>query len=144
MPESIIHLHVPATTKGRWIRLSRSAGLRLTDYIINAVEAYMHQQLVNISIPDDLEFSELRLARDADGDVSFEWPVIETICKHNKLPIELFSEEPEDNVCQLIVFWYQSHKQHGGIDDPVAEDLLRELAAEEAAGQPFSLQPGRA
>lgn len=144
MPESVIHLHVPAATKGRWIRASRAAGLRLTDYIVNAVENQMNQQLVNISIPDNLDFSALKLARDADGAVSLEWPIVEKICKHNHLPIEIFSEAPEEILCRLIVVWYNSHKALGGNPDPIAEDLLAEIAAEDSAGQFVSFQPGRA
>ena len=34
-----IYLRVPAATKGRWVRESRQAGLRLTDWITRAVEA---------------------------------------------------------------------------------------------------------
>ncbi len=45
MNDSLIHLRVPAATKGRWVRASRAAGQRLTDYITCAVEAYMQQQL---------------------------------------------------------------------------------------------------
>lgn len=36
MNDSLIHLRVPAATKGRWIRASRAAGMRLTDWIVGA------------------------------------------------------------------------------------------------------------
>lgn len=39
MPDAIIHIRVPAATKGRWVRESRQDGLRLTDWITRAVEA---------------------------------------------------------------------------------------------------------
>ena len=39
-----IHLNVPAATKGRWVRASRAVGMRLTDWIVDAVEAHMQQQ----------------------------------------------------------------------------------------------------
>jgi len=144
MTNTIIHLHVPAATKGRWIRASRAAGLRLTDYIVNAVEQYMQQQIVSIAIPEDLTFSALKLARDSDGAVSFEWSAIEKICSHNKLAAELFHDAPEENVCRLIVSWYQQHRAIGGHSDPTAEDLIAEVSAEDAAGQSVSFQPGRA
>lgn len=73
--ESLIHLRVPSATKGRWVRASRAAGMRLTDWIVDAVEA---------------------------------------------------------------------HRQHGGEADPVAEDLISEVLAEERAGQKISHEPGRA
>lgn len=43
MTDSLIHLRVPAAIKGRWIRASRAAGMRLTDWIAQAVEAHMPQ-----------------------------------------------------------------------------------------------------
>lgn len=144
MTDSLIHLRVPAVTKGRWVRASRAAGQRLTDYITAAVEAYMQQQMTKVAIPNDLNFSDLRLARDPDGSVSFDWAVIERICEASGLPVELLREGPEDNVAGLLIGWYQAHRQRGGAPDPVAEDLLAEVRAEESAGQPFSHAPGRA
>lgn len=143
-PESLIHLRVPAATKGRWIRASRAAGMRLTDWIVNAVEAHMQQQLEKVSIPDDLDFSDLRLARDPNGGVSFDWAVIERICEASNLQVEMFRDAPEDNVAGLIVGWYNEHLQSGGASDPVAEDLISEVLAENDAGQSVSHQPGRA
>lgn len=143
-PDSLIHLRVPAATKGRWVRASRAAEMRLTDWIVNAVETYMHQQMKKVVIPDDLKFSDLHLARDSDGDVSFDWGVIERICEASGLPVEIFRDAPEDNVSGLIVGWYQAHCQQGGERDPVADDLIAEVAAEEKAEQIISHQPGRA
>ena len=37
-----------------------------------------------------------------------------------------------------------AHRQHGGEADPVADDLIAEVVAEEEAGQTVSHQPGRA
>lgn len=139
-----IHLRVPAATKGRWVRFSRAAGLRLTDWIVDAVEAYMQQQLTKVAVPAGLDFSDLHLARDADGDVSFDWSVIERICAASGLPVEMFRDAPEDNVAGLIVAWYQAHRERGGASDPVAEDLIAEVLAEEAAGQRVSHRPGHA
>jgi hypothetical protein len=50
----------------------------------------------------------------------------------------------EDNVSGLIIGWYQAHRQQGGEPDPVAEDLIAEVLAEDAAGQNTSLPPGSA
>tara|TARA_Y100001972_G_scaffold82164_1_gene99982 strand:- start:16104 stop:16538 length:435 start_codon:yes stop_codon:yes gene_type:complete len=144
MTDAIIHLRVPATTKGRWVRASRAAGMRLTDWIVDAVEAHMQQQVAKVAIPDDLAFSDLRLAREANGSVSFDWAVIERICEASGLPVEMLRDAPEDNVSGLIVGWYQAHRQHGGEADPVADDLIAEVVAEEEAGQTVSHQPGRA
>lgn len=144
MSDALINLRVPAAIKGRWVRASRAAGQRLTDYITSAVEAYMQQQLTRLAIPDDIDFAALHLARDADGAVSFDWAVIERICRANNLPVELLREGPEDNLAGLLIGWYSAHRNAGGAPDPVAEDLLAEVQAEAAAGQAFSYEPGRA
>ena len=36
--EALIHLRVPAATKARWVRESRAAGMRLTEWIVQRVE----------------------------------------------------------------------------------------------------------
>lgn len=144
MSDATIHIRVSAATKGRWIRESRAAKMRLTEWIINAVENYMEQQMAKVSIPDDLDFSDLRLERDSDGSVSFDWDVVERICKSSGLPVTMFRDASEDNVAGLIVSWYQAHRQNGGAADPVAEDLIAEVIEEEKAGQQVSYQPGSA
>jgi len=144
MSDALINLRVPAATKGRWVRASRAAGQRLTDYITSAVEAYMQQQLARVAIPERLDFADLRLAREPDGSVSFEWGVIERICAASGIPVELLRDGPEDNVAGLLIGWYCAHRERGGNADPVADDLLAEVQAEDAAGQHVSHAPGRA
>ncbi len=145
MTDSLIHLRVPSATKGRWVRASRAAGMRLTDWITAAVEQHMQQQqLTRIVIPEGITFASLRLARDPDGALSFDWAPIEAICRASGLPVELYSEGPEDNVCQLLTHWYHAHLQQGGERDPVQDDLIAEALTEDASGQPYSYPPGRA
>lgn len=36
--EALIHLRVPAALKARWVRESRAAGMKLTDWVIKRVE----------------------------------------------------------------------------------------------------------
>mgnify|MGYP001055295233 CR=1 FL=1 len=38
MTTALIHLNVPAPLKGRWVRASRAAGMRLSDWIVQHVE----------------------------------------------------------------------------------------------------------
>lgn len=139
--ESTIHLNVSAALKGRWVRASRMAGMKLSDWIIDAVEAHMR---AHIKIPDNIDFSDLKLSRDKDGMVSFDWATIEEICDASGLDIGVFRDAPEDSVSGLIVAWYSAHRGAGGAQDPVAEDLIAEVVAEDSAGQGFSLPPGRA
>lgn len=104
----------------------------------------MQRQTARMEIPDDVDFADLKLARDPDGAVSFDWSVIERICAVSGVPIEPLRNGPEDNVAGLIVNWYAAHRANGGNPDPVAEDLLAEVRAEDAVGQQTSHAPGRA
>lgn len=145
MPDALIHLRVPAATKARWVRASRSAGLRLTDWLTTIVEAHMAKtMLAQITIPDDVRFSDLRLARGPDGQVSFDWTPIERICAASGIDVALLRDGPEDNVGGLVVAWYAEHLRHGGERDPVQDDLIAETLAEERGGQRVSLPPGSA
>lgn len=144
MTDATIHLRVPPALKGRWTRASRAADMRLTDWIIEAVEAHMAQQLTKITIPDDVQFADLKLQRDPDGAVSFDWSPIERICRASGLDVAILRDGPEDNVAALIMHWYGAHRAAGGAPDPVQDDIIAEALIEDAAGQPFSHQPGRA
>lgn len=97
---------------------------------------------VKISVPYNLEFHALKLARDRDGAVSYDRAVMSRIFEASGLPTDLMLDE--DNVAGLIVAWYHEHRARGGDPDPAAEDLIAEVLAEDQAGQPFSLPPGRA
>lgn len=141
LSDAIIHLRVPAATKGRWVRASRAARMRLTDWITRAVEA----QMATIKIPAALDFSELRLARYPDtGDVSFDAAIIARIEVASGLPEGFFMGQPEDALAEVITTWYARHRANGGAPDPVAEGLLAEVRAEDAAGQAVSHKPSRA
>jgi hypothetical protein len=92
MSDATIHLRVSAALKGRWIRASRAADMRLTDWIIDAVEAHMTQQVTRIAIPVDADFADLNLSRKSDGNIAFDWVPIERICRASNVPIELLRE----------------------------------------------------
>lgn len=97
-----------------------------------------------LAIPEGLQFSELRLARNASGDVSFDWAPIERICQASGIDVALFRDGPEDNLAALLTAWYRTHLAGGGERDPVYEDLIGEVRFEDAAGQLSSHAPGRA
>src|SRR5690606_26156388 len=99
--EALIHLRVPAAVKGRWIRASRAAGMRLTDWIVRAVETRMEQQIALITIPEDVSFADLQYQREPDGSVSFRWEPIERICEASGLDARIFRDAPEDVVAGL-------------------------------------------
>ena len=143
--DSLIHLRVPAELKARWVRESRAAGMRLTDWIVSKVEAQRMHKITPISIPLGMAFADLRLARDLKtGDVSFDTAVIERIEQESGLPAGFFMGQHEDALAALITTWYSAHRAAGGDADQVADDLIAEVRAEDAAGQPYSHKPGRA
>lgn len=146
MSDALIHLRVPAALKARWVRESRAAGMRLTDWIVQRVEAHsMDPRHIAIGIPEGLKFSDLKLARDpATGDVSFDVAVIERICEANGLPSDYFMIRPEDALSGLLTSWYRAHIAGGGEPDAVQEDLIAEAREEDAHGGGLSYQPGSA
>lgn len=103
-----------------------------------------NQVLKMVVIPDDVEFADLNLSRSAEGSVMFNWAPIDKICVASGIDAGLLRDQHEDNVASLLTQWYQLHLETGGERDPVADDLISEVLAEDAAGQSFSLPPGRA
>lgn len=102
-------------------------------------------QPATVRIPDDLEFSALKLSRDQrTGDVEFDWQPIERICEANGIDVDLFRRGPEDNLSGLLAAWYSEHLDRGGARDACMDDLIAEAAAEDQHGGGFSHPPGRA
>lgn len=99
---------------------------------------------VQVTIPPDINFSDLRLCRDADGRVSFDWRPIAAICEASGLELTLFSEGPEDNVASLMVHWNHQHLADGGARDAVQDNLIAETILEDQHGDGTSHMPGRA
>lgn len=144
MTDAIIHLRVPAALKGRWVRASRGAGMRLTDWIVHNVEAAMAAHTIRITIPDALRFADLRLRRESNGDLSFETAPLELIAEASGAAAGELMRSGEDGLASIITAWYHAARARGEPPDPVAEDLVAEILAEDAAGQYVSLPPGRA
>lgn len=46
----------------------------------------------------------------------------------------LLRDAHEDNVAGLIVAWYVEHRRHGGAIDPVEEQIIAEVEAEDLLG----------
>lgn len=99
---------------------------------------------LRIQIPADLDFSALRLARDAYGMVSFSWLPIERICAESGIDVAIFRDAPEDNLAALVNAWYAEHIARGGKRDPVQEDFIAETLLEDERGGGFSYPPGAA
>ena len=95
-----------------------------------------------IRIPDGVRFADLQLARDADGAVSFDWTPIELICAASGIDPSLFRDSAEDNLAALLTAWYTIAREKGEPPDPVEEDLIAEVAAQDALGDGLSHPPG--
>lgn len=66
--DALIHLRVPAALKARWVRDSRAAGMKLTDWIINRVEgARMNVFKVPESLASKYHGAGYGLAATVDG-----------------------------------------------------------------------------
>lgn len=139
--EVVIHLRVPGALKGRWVRASRARGQRLTDWIVAHVESSMLQQ---INIPAELDFADLKLARDADGHLSFDASIVARIAAASGLRDDWVLGQPEDVLAEVLARWYRAHRAAGGAPDPVQEDLIAETRLEDARGGGLSYPPGRA
>jgi hypothetical protein len=94
-----------------------------------------------LEIPDTVKFSDLKLARDNDGMVSFDWAPIDIICEASNIDPSLFKKMPEENVSALINEWYKSHLSNGGTKDLVQEDLIAETRFEDLLGGGVSHKP---
>ncbi len=84
----------------------------------------------------DLDFSELHLMRDSstNGNIGYDWSLIEDICDASGIDISEIRDEDKDNVSSLIHQWYSEHRARGGVPDPVMEDIIIEAKLEEAFG----------
>lgn len=91
---------------------------------------------LRITIPEGLDFEALQLARDPiTGEVEFDRSPIDEICAASGIDPALFWQSPEDNLAGLIILWYAEHRARGGAPDPVQEQLLAEVQAEDEHGE---------
>lgn len=73
--DALIHLRVPAELKARWVRESRAAGMRLTDWITSKVGKEMARQtypgLDGVVIECDLSQASSLVRYSTDGGRTF-------------------------------------------------------------------------
>lgn len=65
--DALIHLRVPAATKARWVRESRQVGAKLTDWIVQKVEARMNVFKIPETLADKYHGSGVALAASLNG-----------------------------------------------------------------------------
>jgi hypothetical protein len=122
--------------QGRDVRPSKARPLQR--------EAKRTMRAIYLQIPEGLPFSARRLVRKGDGVVAFDMEPIRRICAANGLDLAVFTDGPEDHLCELITAWYIEHRRGGGAPDPVQEDLIAEVQVEYALGGGLSHRPGTA
>jgi len=79
---------------------------------------------IKIKIPMGIDFEDLELAFDENGDMCYNVKPIEAICQASDLDMAHFSDGPEENLRQLIAAWYSAHRKQGGVSNPVAEEFF--------------------
>ena len=79
---------------------------------------------VKIKIPDGLDFDDLKVMRDKDGEVCCDGRILEVICQTSGLEISHFSEGPPENLWSFIEAWYLAHRRKGGPSNSVVEEML--------------------
>ena len=65
MTDSLVHLRVPAATKARWVRESRAAGMRLTDWIVARIDGQKGKTMIQYTIRPTVMTVDTRAAADA-------------------------------------------------------------------------------
>lgn len=99
---------------------------------------------LKISIPQDIDFRNLKLNRKPGGGITFDAEIINIICNTSGIDPKVFWESHEENMSELIILWYINHLKNGGEHDPVADDLISETIAEDQRGGGISHTPGSA
>src|SRR5690348_9967479 len=89
---------------------------------------------MKIPIPENQRFSLLELMQNSstDGDIEFDWSLIEDICAASSMDMEEFLDTREHDASALLHQWYAEHRGRGGAPDPVMEDILVAAEIEEA------------
>jgi len=87
-----------------------------------------------LTISDDLQFADLILEREPVTHRLLFLPApLGELCLVNCLdPEEVLASE--DLACELICEWYLAHIEAGGEPDPLAEQILAEVAEAQDAG----------
>jgi hypothetical protein len=100
-------------------------------------------KIVGIFIPSEVDFSDLQLAYENDGDISFNSAVFKHVCLANGITQNDIASS-NDGVGGFVAKWYVAHIRAGGEKDPVAEDMISEVHAEHEAGQTVGFPAGHA
>lgn len=89
----------------------------------------MGERFFVLVIPEGVDYSALRLAREPDGSITFDTAVLARVAEASGIDPETLDE---DAISALLKAWYVHHCQRGGAPDPVQEGLLEEVKHEDS------------
>lgn len=89
----------------------------------------MGEKFFVLIIPEGVDYSALRLAREPDGSITFDTAVLARVAESSGIDPENLDE---DGISALLKAWYVHHRQRGGATDPVQEELLEEIKHEDS------------
>lgn len=87
-----------------------------------------HKAIIRVRIPKDLEFSDLKLRRHPNRDISFDHQVASRVLEASGVPLARITE---DLYGDIITRWYEVHLGEGGAADPIMDELNAEDAREQ-------------
>ena len=88
---------------------------------------------MKIPFPENQGFYPLDLGHSSspNGNIEFDWSLIEDICEASGMDIAEFLDTREHDASMLIHQWYAEHRGRGGAPDPVMEDIITAARIEE-------------
>lgn len=81
----------------------------------------------NVTIPDELAFSDLKLGIGANGQLTCDMAPIRAIAEASDLPWHHFLVSADGGMVDLILGWYGEHRKQGGEEDLSAEEFIQGL-----------------
>lgn len=154
--EALIHLRVPAELKARWVRESRAAGMRLTDWIITTMNRSITQDrtLIPLGLSDSQHWARFfwwdgtqerlraglrAICDDMDGVrapwESLVWVVLTPdgcLSATNRLPAPRVDSVDIDDESRVTDFWRQvcaAHRHDKSIRDAVTKAVESSLGS---------------
>ena len=96
-----------------------------------------------LKIPFGLTFAELELAREAGTKrLLYKSAPLAELLRFNDFaqPAGQSMLDAEDLTAWVIAHWYLKHREEGGVPDPVAEEVLAEIAAVQPSNAPLDVK----
>ena len=87
-----------------------------------------------IILPDGVQFADLKLEREpVTKRLLYRAGPLHALAVANGIDQQTLFADDDDWAALLVAEWYRAHRQAGGDPDPVAEQVLAEVAAQQAS-----------